>query len=256
MAHRLPADRDHRTVHRCSCSPPTGEPTLLVPDAGAAGRGDAPPGAAALPLVDWTDGERPVRGHRARCCAPTGGYGDLATRAWATAPAGPPEARCPAPSYVLADRRPADAAGGQGRRRARAPGGGRRGRGRDVRARSSGVRFAGRRETDVAADLAGLLRAVRSLAGRLHRRRVGTQRRQPAPRGRRPDHRGRRHGGARLRWPQVRLRLGHHPHRARRRADRRGARGARHRPTGAAGRRSTPSARASRARRSTGRRGR
>ena len=34
------------------------------------------------------------------------------------------------------------------------------------------VRFAGRKETDVAADLAGLLRELRARAGRLHRRRL------------------------------------------------------------------------------------
>ena len=68
---------------------------------------------------------------------------------------------------------------------------------------------------------------ARSRAGRLHGRRVGTQRRQPAPRGRRPDHRGRRLRGARLRRADVRLRLGHQPHRLRRRAVRRDPRGAR-----------------------------
>ena len=42
-------------------------------------------------------------------------------------------------------------------------------------------RFAGRRETEVAADLAALLR-VRTRAGRLHRGRVGPQRGQPITR--------------------------------------------------------------------------
>ena len=71
---------------------------------------------------------------------------------------------------------------------------------------------------------------ARPLAGRLHRGRLRPERRQPAPRDVRADDRGGRHGRARLRRAQGRLRLGHHPHRARRRADRRGARGLRDRP--------------------------
>ena len=92
---------------------------------------------------------------------------------------------------------------------------------------------------------------ARALAGRLHGRRLGPERRQPAPRGGRPRHRGGRHGRARLRRPQGRLRLGHHAHRPRRRADRRGARGVRDRPPRAAGRLRGRPARASPARRST-----
>ena len=61
------------------------------------------------------------------------------------------------------------------------------------------MRFAGRREIEVAADLAGLLRRVRARAGRLHGRRVGPERGQPAPRGRRARDPAGRRGGAGLR---------------------------------------------------------
>ena len=46
------------------------------------------------------------------------------------------------------------------------------------------VRFAGRRETEVAADLAEPAAPLRARAGRLHGRRFGAERGQPAPRGR------------------------------------------------------------------------
>ena len=84
-----------------------------------------------------------------------------------------------------------------------------------------GVRFAGRRETEVAADLAALLRAVRPRAGGLHRGRLRSQRRQPTSRGRRAGHRGRRRGGPGLRRADGRLRLRHHADGVRRRAERR-----------------------------------
>ena len=66
-----------------------------------------------------------------------------------------------------------------------------RGRRRDVRARSSEVRFAGRQETEVAADLAGLLREYGHEQVDFTVVGSGPERRQPAPRGRRPGHRGR-----------------------------------------------------------------
>ena len=130
------------------------EPTLLVPtlerpDAEAAA------GAAAVSLVDWTDGvdpyaggqpadpaRRPLRHLRQR-------LGDAPAR---------PQAALPGVVVPGPDPVPADAARGQGRRtswpgwRRPAP----------PPTRTYGeilkVRFAGRRETEVAADLAALLR--------------------------------------------------------------------------------------------------
>ena len=118
------------------------------------------------------------------------------------------------------------------------------------------VRFAGRTENEVGRRPRRAAAQARALAGRLHGRRLGPERRQPAPRGGRADDRGGRHGRAGLRRPQGRLRLGHHAHRARRRADRRGARGLRDRPPRPAGRLRGRAARASPARRSTARRAR
>ena len=67
--------------------------------------------------------------------------------------------------------------------------------------------FAGRRETEIAADLDRLLRRTRPLPGGLHRGRLRAQRRQPAPRDGRANDRGGRHGRARLRRAQGRLRI-------------------------------------------------
>ena len=74
-----------------------------------------------------------------------------------------------------------------------------------------GVRFAGRKETDVAADLARLLKEFgtsRSTSPWSARARTAP----PSPRGGRTHHRGRRCGRPRLRWADARLRLGHQPH--------------------------------------------
>ena len=57
--------------------------------------------------------------------------------------------------------------------------------------RSLGVRFAGRTETEVAADLADLLRAHGHSQVDFTVVGSGPERRQPAPRGRRPRHRRR-----------------------------------------------------------------
>ena len=96
------------------------------------------------------------------------------------------------------------------------------------------VRFAGRPESEVAAELAGFSAsmAIRRSTSPSSAR---PERRQPPPRVRRACDRGRRHGRARLRRDQGRLRLRHDPHRSRRRADRRGTRGLRDRPASAAG---------------------
>ena len=136
------------------------------------------------------------------------------------APARPPARRSPA-RLPVADRGPADDAGGQGQQtswrgsRPREP--------RPTRrtARSSRCRFAGRRETEVAADLADLLRRFGHEQVDFTVVGLRPERRQPAPRGRGPGDPGRRRGRARLRRPDVRLRLRHHPHGVRRRADRR-----------------------------------
>ena len=230
VAHRLPARRETERLTllvlppartRCSWSRPWRPRT--PPEA---------PGAPALTLRDWTDGKdpyaaaaplldaaRPVRRQRQR-------LGDAPAR---------PAAGAARDLVRLAHRGPADAAGGEGRGRAGAAGGGGRGRRRGVRGDPARCRFAGRRETDVAADLAALLRRFGHSQVDFTIVALGPERRQPAPRGRRPRHRARRHGRPRLRRPQGRLRLRHLPHGPRRRTDRRGARGPRPRAGGPGG---------------------
>ena len=107
-----------------------------------------------------------------------------------------------------------------------------------------GVRFAGRTRDRRRHRPGGPPPPLRALAGRLHSGRLGSQRRESAPRDGRSGDPARRHGGARLRRPQARLRIGHDPHGPRRRAHRRGARGARDRaPSPAGGFRGGPAGR-------------
>ena len=193
---------------------PDREPTLLVP---TLERPDAEArrGAADHAIVDWPDGADPYAAASA-LLRPDGALRDLRLRV-GDAPAGTP-GRAARIRVRLADAEPADAARGQGRQRARPARGGRRGRGRDVRARSSRCGSpAGRRPTWPPTS-PRLLREFGHEQVDFTVVGSGTQRRQPAPRGRRPDHRGRRRGRARLRRADVRLRLGHQPHRLRRRA--------------------------------------
>ena len=84
--------------------------------------------------------------------------------------------------------------------------------------------FAGRRETDVAGDLAALLVEHGHDGGGLHDRGLRAERRLAAPRaGRASDRRwGRRRDG--LRWPARRVLQRHDAHRRGRRADRRSRR--------------------------------
>ena len=112
---------------------PDQEPTLLVPtlerpDAEAA------VGAPSLAIVDWADGEDPFA-RAGALLRPDGDHGHLGLRLGdAPARAAGRGARIVVP---LADAEPAHAPRGQGRQRAGPAGGGRRRRGRDVRARSS-----------------------------------------------------------------------------------------------------------------------
>ena len=226
--------------------PVDGEPTMIVPKLE---RPDAEesPGASVFRLADWADGSDPYEA-TARLLRP-GRYA-LSDSAWAMHLLGTPG---PAARDVVHvdDHVAPHAAGDQGRRRARAAGGGRGGGRRRVRRDPRGPLR--RPERDRGRHRAGRAPApVRALAGRLHGRRLGSERGEPAPRDGRPDHRARRHGGARLRRPQARLRVGHDPHGARRRAHRRGARGARDRPPSAAGGIRGGPRPASSARRSTG----
>ena len=187
LPHRLPADRDHRAAHPARDARRTGEPTHDRPGPGAprrrggarragavAGRLDdgSDPYAATATLLDPRRPLRrsPTRPGRCTCSACSG--------------------RCRTRLRVD-DRRAADAAGGQGRRtswsgwRPRAPPPTptfERDRRGAVR-RPPGDRRRRRPRRPAA--------PARALAGRLHRRRLRAQRRQPAPRGRRARDRGR-----------------------------------------------------------------
>ena len=157
-------------------------PILERPDAEAA------PGEPRCRLRRLDRRRRPVRGDGARCSTRTARYA-ISDSAWAMHVLGLQRA-LPESGYVSMTQRAADAARGQGRRRDRAPG--RRGR---------------RRRRQLEEIVAGALRGAarergrrrprrlpaqaRPLAGRLHRRRLGPQRRQPAPRDGRADDRGR-----------------------------------------------------------------
>ena len=97
------------------------------------------------------------------------------------------------------------------------------------------VRFAGRTETDIGADLADALEAHGHSQVEFTVVGVGAERREPASRAGRAGDRGGRHGRAGLRRPRGRLQLGHDAHRSRGRADGRGADRARDRRAGSAG---------------------
>ena len=190
-------------------------------------------GARGLTIVDWADGDDPfaaasafIRARRDRWASPTP-PGRLHLLGLQDA--------LPGPSLPLADA-VACPCSGRSRTPTSSPGWPRRAPPRTPRTSEIlGVRFAGRKETDVAADLARLLREFGHEQVDFTVVGSGPERRQPPPRGRRPRHRGRRRGRARLRRPDGRLRLGHQPHRLRRRAVRRGPRGARDRAAGTAG---------------------
>ena len=123
-------------------------PILERPDAEAA------PGAGALAVSDWTDGSDPYAA-TAKLLDPDGRYA-FSDSGWAmqllATPAG--AARI---DVRVDDEHAADAPRDQGRGGARAARCRRRGRRRDVRA-DRGAPFAGRRESEVAADLDRLLR--------------------------------------------------------------------------------------------------
>ena len=154
------------------------EPTLLVPtlerpDAEAA------QGTPATTLVAWTDGDDPFAA-ASPMLRPEGTYA-ISDNAWSLHLLGL-QAALPGSGYgSMTERMPMLRAVKDHNELARMTAAGAAADaayGEIVK-----VRFAGRRETDVAADLAGLLRQLRPRTGRLHRGRLGTQRRQPAPRG-------------------------------------------------------------------------
>ena len=96
----------------------------------------------------------------------------------------------PESRYVSMTQRDADAARDQGRRRDRAPGHGGRGGRRELRGHRAGPLRGAARERDRRRPRRLPARA-RPLPGRLHRRRLGPERRQPAPRDERAGDRGR-----------------------------------------------------------------
>ena len=172
-------------------------PILERPDAEAA------PGASAVDLTDWTDGDDPYAA-AAPLLDPGGRYA-ISDSAWAMHVLGL-QAALPDSSYVsmtaalpmLRAIKDAD----EIERLAAA------GAAADATLEEIvQVRFAGRTENEVAADLAALLRKHGHSQVDFTRRRIGPQRRQPAPRGVGPDDPGRRHGRHGLRRPQGRLRV-------------------------------------------------
>ena len=192
-----------------------------------------PSARPALSIVDWARRRRSVRARRR--LHPRGrDDGHLGLRLGA-APARDCSDAVPGSSYRSLTQTPADAPGGQGRQRARPAGGGGRRRRRHVRAdpgcpvrRPEGDRRRGRPGAACCAS-SGTSRSTSrwSAPGRT----APTRTTRPAT----ADDRGRRRRRARLRRPDERLRLGHQPHGVRRRAVRRGPRGARDRAAGTAG---------------------
>ena len=156
------------------------EPAMIVPDARAPRRRGCSRRARRLSLADWTDGSDPYAA-TAELLDPHGRYA-ISDSAWAMHVLGLQEA-LPESSYVsmtstlpmLRAIKDAD----ELERLAAA------GAAADACFEQiAKVRFAGRRESEIAADLAGFLRDHGHSAGRLHRRRLGPERRQPASRDR------------------------------------------------------------------------
>ena len=163
--------------------PVDGEPTMIVPKLE---RPDAEesPGASVFRLADWADGSDPYEA-TARLLR-TGALRALGLGL------GDAPARAPGPAardvVHVDDHGAPHAAGDQGRRRARAAGRGRGGGRRRLRRDPRGPLR--RPERDRGRHRAGRAPApVRALAGRLHGRRLGSERGEPAPRDGRPDHR-------------------------------------------------------------------
>ena len=190
--------------------PAAGDPAMIVPilerpDAEAA------PSAGAIALHDWTDGDDPYAATAALLDA-DGRYA-ISDSAWAMHVLGL-QRTLPASGYVaMTEALPMLRAvkGPDELERLAAAGAAADASLEDI----VEVRFAGRTEAEIAADLAGVPARARPLPGRLHRRRLRPQRREPPPRDERPRHRGGRHGRPRLRRPQGRLRVRHDPHGAR-----------------------------------------
>ena len=201
-------------------------PVLERPDAEAA------PSAGTIALTDWTDGSDPYAA-TAPLLDPSGSYA-ISDSAWALQLLGLqqalPDTRYVAMTNALPMLRAIKDADELERLAAA-------GAAADATLEELvKARFAGRRETEIAADLDRPAPGTRPLAGGLHRGRLRAQRRQPAPRDGRAHDRGGRHGRAGLRRAQGRLRIRHHPDRPCRRAHRRGARGLRDRAPRTAGR--------------------
>ena len=185
-------------------------PTLERPDAERA------PGASTLTLHDWGDGSDPYDA-AARLLDANGRYA-VSDAAWAMHVLGL-QRRLPGSGYVsMTEALPLLRAVKDAEELARMTAAG-----AAVDAAFTDLlelRFSGRKEIDVAADLAALL--LRHGHSRVDFTVVAlrTQRREPAPRDRGADDRGRRHGRPRLRRAQGRVQLRHDPHGSRRRADR------------------------------------
>lgn len=157
---------------------PESEPRLLVP-ALERPEAEAAPGAGALRLSEWRDGQDPYAA-AAGLLRPGGHYG-VSDATWSLHLLGLQEA-LPLTTYrALSTALPMLRAVKDDHEVARLAAAG---AAADATYEAIlSVRFAGRRETDVAADLAHLLQPARPQPGRLHRRRLRAQRREPAPRG-------------------------------------------------------------------------
>ena len=216
LADRLPADRDHRAAHPARPRRRTGDPTLVVPDAGAPGRRGGGRRARADPA--WTGPTATTRTAWPRpLLTPDGPLRRLATTP------GPCtcsvcSAPCPAPSYsALTDGLPM------------------------LRAVKDAAELERLAAAGAAADAAyerDPAGAASPAAGRptspptsprccasFGHSQVDFTVVGSGPNGANPHHEAGdrvieagRHGRARLRRAQARLRLRHHPHRARRRA--------------------------------------
>ncbi len=211
--------------------PVDGEPTMIVPRLERPDAEEAP-GASVFRLADWTDGSDPYEA-TARLLGP-GRYA-VSDSAWAMHLLGLQD-RLPETSYVsmttalpmlraikdddeLERLAAAGAAADAGVR------GDRQGAVRRAAARPTSAPIWPPSFADSGTRRSTSPSSVRVPNGANPHHEMGDR-----------GHRARRHGGARLRRPQARLRIGHDPHGARRRAHRRGARGARDRARRAAGR--------------------